>query len=58
MHFVYGDGRVKCLPLRPVGEPLGVVPLVVVDVGHHGGGIGAVFGVEAVGVGLFGTSNC
>src|SRR5438477_7564183 len=54
MDFVDGDRGVEGLALGPFGEPIAVAPGVAFQVGHYGGGVGAQFSVEAVGVGLLG----
>jgi len=52
MDFVDGDRRLEPVFLDAPGEPIGIVPFVVIEAGDDGAGVGAKFGTEGVGIGF------
>src|SRR5258707_1596246 len=52
MDFVNGDGRLEPIFLLAVGHPTGVSPLVRVQIGNDGAGVGAQLGLESVRIGF------
>jgi len=56
MDFVDGDGRFEPVFLRAASDPVGIGPLMVIEAGHDGAGIGAEFRAEGVGIGFEGKN--